>query len=134
MAFNYTKKDGDKCYRLVSMMNDTIGPWMEFEGQKVEYPEQCVLEVEHMDGSQSVEYERAVSMVIVGRDGNQVFFAREIPVARMWVRNTGGMMYKVPAGLKERDGKVYMLIPGGLQNVTISGDKYFNKVYSLTFS
>jgi hypothetical protein len=133
MAFNYPKKDGDKCYRLVSVMNETIGPWMEFEGSNVEYPEQCVLEVEHADGTLTVEYERSVRMVSVGRDGNQLFFPKDIPVARMWARS-GGMMYKVPAGLKERDGMIYMLIPGGAQSVIMGGDKYFNKVYALSIS
>ena len=134
MAFNYQKRGNEKHYRLVSLMNDTIGPWTEFEGPRVEYPEQCVLEVEYEDGSLAVEYERGVSVVSVGRDGNQLFFSKEIPVARMWVRNASGMMYKVPSGLKERDGKVYMLIPGGVQSVVICGDKYFNRVYSMSFS
>lgn len=134
MAFNYSRKAGDKQYRIVSLMNDTISPWTDFTDPKVEYPEQCVLEVEHEDGSCTVEYERAIRTYSVGRNGNQLFLSRDVPIARMWLRSSCGMMYKVPAGLPERDGKIYILIPGGMQNVSLCGDIYFNKVYNLTIS
>lgn len=134
MAFNYVKKAGDKQYRIVSLMNENIGPWTNFSAGTVEYPEQCVLEVEHEDGSTTVEYERGVRTISVGYNGNQLFFPREIPIARMWIRSAGGMLYKVPAGLPERDGKIYVLIPGGIQKVSLCGDAYFNKVYNLTIS
>ena len=133
MAFNYSKKAGDKQYRIVSLMNDNVGPWTEFTEGKVEYPELCVLEVEHEDGTCSVEYERSTRTFAVGRNGNQLFVSKDIPIARMWIRS-GGMMYKVPAGLPERDGKLYILIPGGIHNIALGGDIYFNKVYRLTIS
>lgn len=130
MAYKYQKKDGDKQYRQVSVLSENYGPWTEFAGNTVEYPEQCVLEVMHEDGSCSVERERSPYAVNVGRNGDQLFFDKNIPAARMWVR-CGSMMYKVPSGLKEKDGKVYVLIPGGVQNVTLCGDEYFSKAYVL---
>lgn len=134
MAFNYMKKEGDKQYRIVSLMNEVISPWTEFTETTVEYPEQCVLEVEHGDGLCTVEYERGVRMIAVGRDGNQIYLPKDVPIARMWIRGSSGMAYKVPAGLPERDGRIYILIPGGPHNVTLGGDIYFNKVYSFTIS
>ena len=133
MAFTYQRQEGDKQYRVVSVMNEASGPWTDFVENSVEYPEQCVLEVMLDNGKTDIKYERSVRTVSVGRNGNQLFFPKDIPVARMWVRS-GGMMYKVPAELKEKDGKVYVLIPGGIQNVTLCGDEYFNKVYALSIS
>ena len=60
-----------------------------------------------------------------------LYFSREIPTARIWAR-VGGMAYKVPAVLREKDGNVYLLIPGGTQNVELFGDEYFSKAYSLS--
>lgn len=134
MALNYMKKDGDKRYRQVSLINEVVGPWTEFDEARVEYPEQCVLEVEHADGSCTQEYERGAAIVNVGRDGSQLFLAKTVPLARVWVQGSDSMMYKVPAGLPERDGKVYLLIPGGTHSVSLCGDKYFNKAYKLSIS
>lgn len=132
LIFKYQKKTGDKQYRIVSLMNETISEWMDFQDETVEYPEQCVLEVAHGDGSRTVEYERSTRTVGVGRDGNQLYLAREIPTARLWVRAGNGMGYKVPSALMEKDGNVYMLIPGGTQNAVLYGDEYFSKAYSLS--
>lgn len=131
MLFKYQKKDGDVQYRIVGLRVETASDWSVFQGSTVEYDEQCVLEVEHSDGSCTIEYERAPRMVAVGRDGNMLYLAKEIPTARIWARVGDGMGYKVPTTLMEKDGNVYMLIPGGTQNVVLFGDEYFSKVYCM---
>lgn len=131
-TFKYQRKAGDKKYRIVSLMNDAVSEWMEFQNDTVEYAEQCVLEIEKEDDTKVVEYERAVRVVPVGRDGNMLFLAQEIPTARLWVRVGSGMAYKVPSTLMEKDGNRYMLIPGGTQNVVLFGDEYFSRAYSLS--
>ncbi len=132
LLFKYLKNAGDKQYRIVSLMNETIGEWTDFQGETAEYPEQCVLEVRHSDDTCTVEYGRATRVVSVGRDGNLLYLASEIPTARLWVRGGKGMAYKVPSTLMQKDGNAYLLIPGGTQNVVLFGDEYFSKAYSLT--
>lgn len=131
-TFKYQRKAADRKHRIVSLMNEAISEWMEFQNDVVEYPEQCVLEVEKEDGTRTIEYERAVRVVTVGCDGNMLYLAQEIPVARLWLRSAGGMAYKVPSVLMEKDGNAYMLIPGGTQNAVLFGDEYFSRAYSLS--
>lgn len=129
MAFKYHQNGSDTQYRIASLINGSISAWMKFTDPVVEYPELCVLEVLHQDGTTTLEYERAVHTISVGRDGNLLYFPKDIPIARMWIRSNTGMAYKVPSKLLEKDGKLYILIPGNIQNVSIVGDMYFNKVY-----
>lgn len=132
MLFKYTYHDGDKRYRLVSLVRNIISEWKELpQGTEIEYPEECVLEVERSDGSRELYYERAMRIVSVGRSDNMLYIDSDIPVARLWIRDNNGMEYKVPSTLKVEDGNSYMLIPDGTLNVVLFGDEYFSKVYSL---
>lgn len=133
LLFKYKRKPEDKRYRFVSLVLDVIDDWKDFaEAVSVEYPGECVLEVEHTDGTYTVEYDRPVRTVSVGRDGNMLYVTIEIPRARLWLRDNKGMEYKVPSTLRVEDGNAYMLIPDGIQNVVLFGDKYFSRAYCLT--
>lgn len=134
MPYTYKKQSGDKQYRMVSLMVENLGDWLDFTEEKVEYPEQCVLEILREDKTTRIEYERIPQGVSAGIMENTVFLPAEIPVARLWIRGAGGMMYKVPAGIKAVDGRTHILIPGGIQNVTLCGDEYFNRVYAVSIS
>lgn len=131
LLFKYDPKDDDKRCRMVSLLNATIGEWKELQkDESMEYPEECVLEVEHIDGSCSIEYGRNVRLVKVGYNGSLLYLDRSIPRARLWIRDGKGMEYKVPSELKVADSNAYMLIPDGILNAELFGDKYFSRVYS----
>ena len=135
MSLTYEKQPDDKQYRLVSLMVENVGPWMDFTDKIVDYPEKCVVEVMHEDGTTSVEYELSKEIKTVGVLGNKIFFKEEdIPVARMWLQSKGGMRYKVPFVQTDKDGRVYILIPHQLKDVALCGDRYFDKVYALSIS
>ncbi len=132
LLFKYPYHEGDKQYRLVSLMRDVASEWKELpQGTVVEYPEECVVEVEHIDGSSKIHYERDMRIVSVGRSGNMLYLDKVIPRARLWIRDNNGMEYKVPSELKVEDENAYMLIPDGTLNVVLFGDKYFSKAYFL---
>lgn len=132
MNFKYRCRPGDKMYRIVSLVLDKADEWASIsECSEIEYEEMCVLEIKR-DGEAKpvIEYERQKRTFFVGRDGNMLYLPQEIPVARLWIRAANGMVYKVPDVLREQDGNVYMLIPGGTHNAVLFGDEYFSKAYA----
>ena len=133
LTFKYQRQSGDRQYRQVALLAEEAEEWKDFQGSTVEYSEWCVLEVRR-EGQEKpqIVYERATRNVSVGRDGDHLYLSRDIPTARLWLRTGDGMTYKVPSNLREKDGHVYLYIPGGTQNTVLFGDEYFSKAYCLT--
>lgn len=133
LTFKYQRQNGDEQYRIVSLLKEVASEWTDFQGSTVEYSEQCVLEIRRKGQEKpEIAYERITRNVTVGRDGDQLFLAQGVPTARIWLRTGDGMRYKVPARLLEKDGYLYMYVPGGTQNAVLFGDEYFSKAYCLT--
>lgn len=128
----YTKRDDDLKYRMVNTASaHEDKEFQDFFGQTVSYHEDCVLEILRSDGTVHIEYGAPRKTVTIATDGNCLYFPAKIPRHRMWVRDAGGMYYKIPTILPERDGHVYVLIPAGPGTVEVCGDPYFEAVYEL---
>lgn len=133
----YTRKENDKAYRRINIAVAANPKFTEFNeaGEQVGYPDTAVvLEVLRNDGSTELYYDGAVGSATYKADGIDKFCMNNyVPISRLWVRRSDGtgIPYKIPGNLPEKDGLVTVLVPFGVHNAEIAGDKYFEKIYDL---
>ena len=127
----YAKKEDDVKYRRINTANLEEEEFVDFTSDYVDYYEGCVLEVMRRDGTTHIEYGQERRTVRINADGDCLYFPLDLPRARLWLKDLNGIFYKVPAKLLERERNAYVQIPGGLRNIQLCGDPYFEAVYEL---
>lgn len=132
---NYNRHDGDMKYRKVTVLEDKQLP--EFKdftgpGESVQYMDYQVLEVLCADGTRKLIHDPGVVKVNATPGGaNKFLLDKNIPLARVWIRRSDGtgIPYKVPTDLPVKGNSMEFRVPGGVQEMELFGDEYFEKVF-----
>lgn len=132
---SYVRRNGDVKYRKVSIQSEVLPGYQLFTapGESVQYTDFQVVEVLREDGTTQLFHEPGVVKVNYAPGGMDKFLLdKDVPLARVWMRrNDGiGIAYKVPTGLPVKGNSVEFCVPGGVQNMELFGDKYFQMVYT----
>lgn len=133
----YIRQPNDKAYRKVNITVAANPKFTDFKeaSEPVSYSDTAVvLEILRNDGTTYLHYEGAVGQATYKVNGTDKFsMGSGLPIARLWIRKTdgSGIMYKIPGNLPEVERCVEILVPFGVHNVEIVGDKYFDKIYDL---
>lgn len=135
----YIRQDNDKAYRKVKVngTNTVLPPFQDFSApeQIIDYQEVDVIEIKSADGSCHVEMhpERQTVTYTQALGGRGFSLPGDCPVSRLWVRSSDGtgIWYKVPNQLKHENGRQLVFIPGGIANIELCGDVYFDAVFEL---
>lgn len=130
----YQKKPGDLRFRIVALTVNIEPEFQHFKTDVISYGDDKVLEILREDGKTVLEYgEKSPTHIVVTPYKYGFSIQSDIPTARLWVREIGctnGTYYKVPMELSVENGRKWFLLPAGLQEYELCGDKYFEKVYS----
>ena len=133
----YIRQPNDIAYRKVNITVTANPKFTELKeaGEPGSDPDTgVVLEVLRNDGSTYLHYEGAIGLATYKVNGSDKFsMGSGLPIARLWVRKTDGtgILYKIPGNLPEAERCVEVLVPFGVHNAEIVGDKYFDKIYEL---
>jgi len=137
----YIKKSDDKQYRKVNLNQTGVPKYTDFvsDNQSVTYPANTVLEILRYDGTTHLEYDGGGirKTVNYALSGSQIRLSADIPLARLWVRDNTGLLYKVPSHLPADEaalpsgGYVSFALAGHAGTVSLVGDKYFDMVYDI---
>lgn len=129
----YLKKGNDVQYRWVSLNNEKVPAFLNFESGSVPFKADCVLEIRKADGTTVIECEGSLNSVSANRKNNSILLPKSLPTGRLWVRelNRSGIAYKIPNILEIRDENQVFEVPAGADKVEVFGDKYFSAAYDL---
>lgn len=135
----YIRQENDKAYRLVRVdgLNTILPPFQDFSSDRqiIAYQNTEVIEIRSKDGGDHIEMhpERYPVIYTSALNGRGFSLPADCPVGRLWIRssNDTGIMYKLPNQLKQEGRRKIVFIPGGIANIKLCGDAYFNAAFEL---
>ena len=136
----YIRRPEDEKYRRVLLTQTQEPPYTPFteEKQMISYTENTVLEILDSHGTSRLEYDDngEKNCVVYTKMADRIRIQATMPLARLWLRDSNGMDYKIPTNLPmdpDAHSCVYFKMNQWGQDAAVVGDRYFEKVCDITY-